>query len=356
MRWPQKFALAITITLVSATADAKNCAVTSVGRTPLDSLGTGLYLGQFQGGLYPGGSNTMPSAHSSLGTSNALAVTRRNGAGQPSASGKYVLLSIGMSNATQEFCSTPSTPPCDAWTFMPKAAAHPDVVHDALVIVNGARGGQTATTWDSPTDSNYDLVRDTRLATAGVTEAQVQVVWLKQANPNPTIALPAANADARALEASLGNIVRALRVRYVNLKLVFVSSRTYGGYSEETLNPEPYAYEGAFAFKWLIEAQIGQETSGAIDPVAGNLGASVAPWLAWGPYLWANGTTPRSDGLVWLCEDVIDDGVHPSASGQAKVADRLLAFFLTSPHSLAWFRSTPFPGAPVFPYDASTPR
>ena len=33
---------------------ASDCSVTSVGFVPMNDLGAGLYLGQFQGGLYPG--------------------------------------------------------------------------------------------------------------------------------------------------------------------------------------------------------------------------------------------------------------------------------------------------------------
>src|ERR671936_402607 len=47
-------------------------------------------------------------------------------------------------------------------------------------------------------------------------------------------------------------IVAILRARYPNLKLVYVSSRTYGGYATTPLNPEPYAYDSGFAVKWLV--------------------------------------------------------------------------------------------------------
>ena len=58
------------------------------------------------------------------------------------------------------------------------------------------------------------------------------------------------------------------------------------------MNPEPYAYESGFSMKWLIEAQINQMETGVIDPDAGDLDydSGVAPWLAWGTYLWADGT------------------------------------------------------------------
>ncbi len=320
---------------------ASDCTATSVGKTPLDDLGAGLYLGQFQGGLYPGGSNAVPSAHAAEGLTLAAAVQPLDASGQPSASGRYALLSIGMSNTTQEFCSQPSTEPCDAWTFMGKAAVHPGVNRDELVVVNGARGGQAASTWDSPIDPNYDFVRDSRLAPKGLSEAQVQVVWIKEANPGPTASFPAANADARLLEATLGNVVRAVRTRYPNVKIVFLSSRIYAGYADASpLNPEPYAYESGFALKWLVEAQIDQMAGGGIDPIAGDLDFdSVAPWLAWGPYLWADGTIPRSDGLVWNCADLENDGTHPAQPGEEKVADLLLDFMLSSPFATPWFRA-----------------
>jgi hypothetical protein len=290
----------------NAPVSASDCSATSIGATPLDELGAGLYRGLFQGGLYEGGSNAVPADHAALGLARAAAVQPLDAIGLPSASGSYVLLSIGLSNTTQEFCSQSSSEPCDAWTFMGRAALDSRVNRDELVIVNGARGGQTAVTWDNPSDPNYDFVRDQRLTPKGVSEAQVQIVWLKVANPNPTLSLPAANADARILEAALGRILRALRSRYPNLRLVFVSSRIYAGYANvSTLNPEPFAYESGFAVKWLIEAQIEQLRGAGIDPIAGNLDPDgAAAWLTWGPYLWADGTTPRSDGLVYDCADL----------------------------------------------------
>ena len=57
------------------------------------------------------------------------------------------------------------------------------VNHDELVIVNGARGGQSAALWDSPNDMNYNRIDQTRLQPLGLSEAQVQAVWVKVANP-----------------------------------------------------------------------------------------------------------------------------------------------------------------------------
>jgi hypothetical protein len=330
-------AAALALLAVSPVA-ASDCTKTAVGFVPINDLGTSFYLGQFQGGLYPGGVNAPPAAHDQEGRARAAAVQPLNTAGQPDPNGKIVLLSIGMSNTTQEFCSQGGGLPCDSWTFMGRAAASPQVDHAHLAIANGAKGGQTAATWDSPTDANYDRVRDTVLVPQGLSEKQVQAVWIKVANAQPTVALPNSNADAFALEASMGGIVRAVRARYPNVKLAFFSSRIYAGYASSTLNPEPFAYESGFAVKFLIRAQIRQMSNGTIDPIAGDLNFnSAAPWLAWSSYLWADGLTPRSDGLIWRCSDLETDGTHPSQSGESKVGQLLLQFFLGSPYTAPWF-------------------
>jgi hypothetical protein len=309
----------------------------TTGFVPLIDMGSQTYLG-FSGGLYPNATNTMPSDHHQIGLNQGRAIRPLDTQGNPSANGKYVLLSIGMSHATQEFCSQSGALPCDSWTFMGQAAADNAVNKTQLVIANGAQGTKTASYWDSPNDPDYDRVRDTVLVPQGLSEKQVQAIWLKAANASPTVSLPSSSADAYTLEKNLGNIVRSLKVRYPNVKQVFISSRSYGGYAETRLNPEPYAYESGFSVKWLIEAQIRQARNGTIDPQSGNLNyTTVAPWVAWGPYPWADGTNARSDGLTWQASDFQSDGTHPALPGERKVGQMLLNFFKTSSLTTCWF-------------------
>jgi len=82
--------------------------------------------------------------------------------------------------------------------------------------------------------------------------------------------------------------VKQLHKRFPNLRLVYLSSRIYAGYATGPLNPEPYAFEGAFSVRWLIRDQ---DKNG--------------PVLLWGPYLWADGQTARkSDGLHYERADL----------------------------------------------------
>lgn len=309
-------------------------------KVPITDLAARTYLG-FQGGLYPAGANDIPGAHRTAGIIAARAVQPLDSNGAPSPDGRYVLLSIGMSNTTQEFCSQPGTlGSCDPWSFMGQAAADPAVNRTTLAIVNGARGGQTASVWTSPSSAEYDRIRDQWLRPQGLSERQVQVVWVKVANAQPAASLPDGGADAYRLVGQLGQIARALRVRYPHVRQIFLASRIYGGYATTALNPEPYAYESGFAAKWTIEAQIRQAETGAVDQRAGDLGfgaSGPAAWMAWGPYLWAAGLTPRSDGLTWARSDFAADGTHPSQSGRQQVGTLLLEFFKSSPVTRCWF-------------------
>jgi len=213
---------------------------------PLIDL-TATYRG-FRGGLYPNASNSIPSAHASAGLARTKSIRPLDVNGNPASIGKYVLLSVGMSNTAQEFCGGDMTTGCAAETFMGQAALDPAVNKSTLVIVNGAQGGRDAANWTSSSMPTFDEA-DKRLATLGLSPKQVQIVWLKQADAGPTKSLPDPNADAFVLENRLGSIVRAIKTRYPNTQQIFITSRTYAGYATSTLNPEPYAYEGAFAVK-----------------------------------------------------------------------------------------------------------
>jgi hypothetical protein len=334
---PRQESAAFAIVGQAPSAAISATASTDVLGVPISDLGSNTYLG-FQGGLYPDGTSNVPIDHATVGSARGRDVRPLRPNGTFSTGGKYVLLAIGMSNTSIEFCAPDRTARCDPTSFMGLVRKDSEVNHTTLVLVNGAQGSNGAASWDSPTDAAYDVVRDNRLRPLGLSERQVEIVWLKAANIRPTVALPSPEADAYMLERRLGDVVRALKVRYPNLRQVFLSSRIYAGYAEYPLNPEPFAYESGFSVKWLIQAQITQMQQGQIvDPQAGDLNHStIAPWIAWGPYLWAFGTVPRSDGLKWLPTDFVD-GTHPSDTGTRKVARLLLQFFKNSPQTRCWF-------------------
>ena len=289
---------------------------------PLTELGTGTYQNE-QGGLYPGGKNERPAAHEKAGLALAAKVRPLDAEGKPSADGKIVLLSVGMSNTTQVFSAF-------------KRLADPDADRNPrLVIVDGAQGGMTAARIKDPGDNaggtKFWTEVDRRLTKNGVTRAQVQAAWIKEADAGPTQGFPR---YAKTLQAELAQVVQAMHERFPNLKLVYLSSRTYAGYATTWLNPEPYAYESGFSVRWLIEQQLRGDPALNYDPAKG---AVRAPWLSWGPYLWANGMTRRADGFSYEKSDFAGDGTHPSKTGQQKVARELLRFFKADSTTRPWF-------------------
>ncbi len=310
---------------------SKDCSKTQTGNIPINDLGTGTYQGK-QGGLYPGGSNSIPGAHLSLGLSLAAEVQPRDASGNPDpANGKIVLISIGVSNTRNIFSgqTTDGGPVEYSQAFKPRADADPDK-NPKLVIVNGAQGSQPISSWLSPNASTWSEV-DNRLASAGVTPEQVQAAWVMLPEKNPTEPFPT---DALTYKDDLETVLRNLKTNYPNIKLAYLSSRIYGGYGTKPSSPEPWAYQHGFGVKWTIEDQINGVGNINPDPAKGTV---VAPWIAWGPYLWADGVNPRSDGLTWVCDDFAPDGVHPAASAVDKAASRLLSQFKTDPTSKNWF-------------------
>ena len=284
---------------------------------PLNEL-TGKYKEQ-DGGLYGGGKNEPPAAQAALARKAIAEIKPLDRDGKPVADGKIVLMSIGMSNTTQEFS-----------TFVPLANADPrKAAH--VTVVDAAQGSKDATAW-ATADAPPWKVAEEKLRAANVSPAQVQAVWIKQALMGPQAGFPS---ETERLRDRVREIVTLAKQKYPNLRVAYLSSRIYAGYATTPLNPEPYSYESAFAVRWLIEEQMKGAPALNADATKGEV---KSPVLLWGPYLWANGEVPRkADGLVFKREDLGGDGTHPSRSGQEKVAKLLLEFFTTNDLAKTWF-------------------
>ena len=287
-----------------------------MAQTPLSELGAGSYLG-YPGGLYPGGANVPPTRHKMAALNAARKVKPLDQTGQDDARGAVGVISIGMSNTTQEFRALERTQ--DLSTSR----------RGSVVFINGAKSAVTAERWSNPVDPIWGEL-DTRIASAGLSAAQVQVAWVKLAQHEPILSFPQ---HAESLRDQLAQTLRNAKARFPNLRLAFLNNRIHGGYSSRPERGEPLSYEVGFAVKWLIEQQISGDLSLNHAP---HRGAVAAPVLLWANDLWAHGATPRADGLAWLPEDYESDYVHPSETGEQKVGALWAATMATSPAIKPW--------------------
>ncbi len=297
----------------------KVCERTHMGFIPITEIGTGTYLGVAQGGLYPGGSNERPDEHAAAGLEAATRV-------QP-VDGQVCFISIGMSNTGMKWNS-----------FMANGFPTIEGRNPAVVVANGAVGSNPV---DTTADAGHQVwgTIDSQLQSSGCSPDQVRVVWMLHAERGPTADFMT---EAERFKEDLRSTVLNLAEHFDNLEMVYLSARSYAGYGDKNNNPEPYAHQTAFAVKWLIEDQI-EGNDPALSIAAG------APWLSWGPYLWADGLGPDDqlggvpgrqipdDGMEYECDDFSDnDGIHPGQGMLAKATSQLVDFFSSDPTAAAW--------------------
>ena len=322
------FVLAGILFTKSASAD-----ICDSGCIPLMDMKQGqTYYGE-DGGLYGNYSNTPPTTHAQKLNEAKAQITPRDSDGNVSFNGKVVLLTLGMSNARMK---------SDA--FIRQTQVDPNTSSN-LVIVNGARGSVFAYKWAA--GENWDYVNN-MLNNAGVTGAQVQAVWMEHANgggQGECSKCMAANGEYVAeLTDNLKTISKEVKNRFPNVKLIFMSNRTYGGYATVDLNDEPYAYENGIAVRRTILDQVSGTQSGSTN----DLTYVNAPVLTWGPNLWADDGKANSEGLAWFPDDFSSsDGTHPvenvAGKGAEKAAARILQFFKTDIYTASWFTQSSYP-------------
>lgn len=293
--------------------------------TPLvavNDLGTGTFE-SYEGGLYPNGSNTRPSAQDAYGVTLGQDIVPLDSNGNSDPNGQYVMMAIGESTLQNEFNR-----------FLPIAKSDP-TKNTKLVFVNGAQGGATPNNFTSTSSVYWSTVLNNYLPQNGVTANQVVVIIIEDTDGIATGTFPS---DVTLLQSEYETVMQTMHTLFPNLKMVYFGTRVYAGYSNgvgHPDNPEPYAYEVGWAVKWAIQDQLNGNSNLNYNP---NNGPVVAPWMSWGPYYWSNGMLGRNDGLIWDCADFSADGTHPSSQfGQLKVASEWLQFLKTDDTTVSWY-------------------
>ena len=169
--------------------------------------------------------------------------------GNPNAAtGKIVMISVGMSNTTQEFAS--------AGTGISRRAPTPTRPRIRSSSSSTARrAARMRPPGSIPSAPTWTTVNN-RLSAAGVTPSRCRSAGSNKPSRglNNLGAFPA---HAQTLQNDLAIIARNLKTRFPNIKICYFASRTRAYTNVATsLNPEPFAYEGGFSAKWLIEDQI----------------------------------------------------------------------------------------------------
>lgn len=278
--------------------------------------------------LYPNESNAMPDSHRLAGEAIAADIQPLNANGNVDlAGGKIVMVAEGMSNTNDEMTRL-------IQVFL---ASNP-AVNPQLQFKNLSQPGCNLTCW---VDKGV-----------GTIDPQVQIVLMKHSNnvpqlangaprvPNEPFTTAASKRFPRHAQITQGQLKKRildLKTQYPNLKLLYLTSRIYGGWScspaPEISFREPVAYEEGFAVKWLVESQVlkTDSTLNFSTPKA------KAPWLAWGPYIW-DSTWPQD----WYRDDV-----HPCTTGQLVVAQKWYNFLMQDSSARPWFRDNLAPSTPA---------
>src|SRR5438552_3310056 len=223
---------------------------------PLNDLGSDPYAYGYYGGLWDvknTGDATIPADHAAAGLRLAAKVQPLDRGGNPDPNGKIGFLAVGYGNTRRTFEQ-----------FEAMSASDPRINHDSLVFLNAAFDHVDALQWEQPWNRIYGVVSNDVIMPAGLSEAQVQVVWLQQVDEHPFIPLPIQYADAYVLKGELANALRALKTWYPNLQIAYLSSPEYSGYDTTQILGEPYAYEDGFSARWVILGQIEYMRKGEI--------------------------------------------------------------------------------------------
>jgi hypothetical protein len=227
---------------------------------------------------------------------------------------------VGMSNSNQE---------CAAFISHVRGAGAGEI-NPAVRVANCAVGGHAIERWIDPAfdDTLWDACLARKLAQAGIRPDQVRVVYHKAANQfttgqggAPMPLYPSPGSDYERFVANLSSFAARVSQEIPSVQAVYTTSRSYGGFANQAGRGEPLSYEEGHALNtWLAQNRTVQGV-----------------WYGWGPYIWApdcaTGVTNASS-MCYVRADYQADGVHPSPSGESKIALAVHRRFVQE----AWYR------------------
>ncbi|MBK8344030.1 MAG: T9SS type A sorting domain-containing protein [Bacteroidetes bacterium] len=315
MKLSKFLAVALIAALPVVTHAQANCDAPNTGLVPFLDLQTGYYMG-YQAGLYPGGTNVLSGSHLKSGKTIAKGIKPLDGDGNVNF-GDGVVLVAGFG---------PSVPGHIYGKFVEHVRT-PSVSYDLNPCMDGINlcvgGKDIGYATDDSTEVDYWELLVQKVYDVGYTPEQVQIGWMYFNAKGLTV--PPVFPD-KALETKELDIefINKAKEYFPNLKIVYWSSRHFGGYADTTIVEyyslaEPTSYQNSWTVKWLIEAQI----NGA-DPRLQYKGANPkAPYIMWGPNFWCDGDIRRMyDDQKYVCNLSFDpdDGYHLSDQQDSKDA------------------------------------
>lgn len=325
MKRIQTYSLLLLICLPFWALSQKNCNNPLSGFIPLPEL-HGITFRGYQGGLYAQG-NAPTGGYLEDAIRAAEDIQPLDMNGNPSSDGAIIMAGVGASNPRTEFNA-----------FMQQLSGA-EGIQEKLKLVNTCIGGQGIQKMNQPGDPYWSQTSKL-FDSLGFSMKQVQVIWVETDNTqNPDTSFPVAPLD---LMFEMRTLLQTMKMKFPNAKLCYISARGYSGWVDQSggatagkglLHPRDY-YNG-WAVKWLIE----KADSGITGfRYKGQNAEIMMPLFA--SYHYSDGETPQQNGFFLECEnDIGNDGLHLTPSGEAKIGAIMKEFFTTDSVASLWIKT-----------------
>jgi hypothetical protein len=287
-------------------------------KIPLDDLGTGTF-GDSVGGLYPNGENAPSGVYADDLYSISQQIVPLDTFGNPSSSPKAKITFLSMGGSTGGH---------NMKNLQGKTVGNP-LCNQSVKIINGNTGtGDGAIGNIMDTNHTYWAHVSKMLRGTKSSYRQVQVLYLETDDTAKFISWPQ---RPTLVKNDLEACMRVMKIKFPNLKIIYVLGRTKTFGNNATWNKEPSPYYFGWGCKWAIQDQIN-----GVPGTEYKDSNAVAPMIAWGFYQWADSLPRQTDGFYWRSSET-EDGLHANAVGQDTLTYRFQNFLLTDKNSSLWY-------------------